>query len=356
MMSDLPIMNNSDFEIVPENSVLSVRAPRNLIIEFLLHVFTFGIYTSYWLFRRTQEFNRIHGETYTPWLWIFVPLVAIVQIFALPKLVSSINKLEIQSGLPVWNAWGGTWYIFLLGESIGFAISNKYEFPSYVYIIMFVIWGLLFVTLQHRIDSALRKITEYRQVKQKYIFDMPEFVILIIMFPIAVFGYIGIISKISFANAIREFQSNTVHRDQSLGFAIPIFGKDWKQVEIGSRSDGTTVFEMEGATESMYFVVFANSNEHTFNSVVYSRLGSMYEKNEKNCSQVRVLNKNNSRVIAKLVCESRLGNDFSIVVSTISETKDGRTLELYGEFVSPINSYNMHAGNFKKIADGFNSL
>ena len=72
--------------------------PRSWLVEFLLIFSTFGVFACVWMVYRISELRKLTNEKFRVWLWFFVPLFALAQIFAFPKFTRAVKNIEKQYG------------------------------------------------------------------------------------------------------------------------------------------------------------------------------------------------------------------------------------------------------------------
>ncbi|MES2675844.1 MAG: hypothetical protein V4660_16510 [Pseudomonadota bacterium] len=333
-----------------------LAAPRPWWIEFLLHFSTFGAYTSIWLFLRTREFKAIFNAPLKPWLWLFVPVMAIAEIIALPKFTKHVNALEERANLKPWNAWYGTWYLLVILLTIAFNVSDKYEFPGYFLLFGLLLWAGLFSVLHDRMNKAKAQLKEYTYTSKKYYLSIIERVILLLLFPITLYFSLTLAIKPLFEKTINVLATNSVYIDKKNNFELPINDKGWKTVAMGTHSDGSAIVEFQGPLDDMYFVVFHHGHDETLNSVSYSRINSAVEENkDAKCIHTRTLSKDQKSVVAKASCKWRVLNNPVLMTVTVIETPTG-IIELNGHMSSVSASYAKHEQKMLTMAAGFSPL
>jgi hypothetical protein len=333
---------------------IKLKAPRAWYLEFLLHFFTFGTYSNFWLVGRIREFKRIHNESYTPWLWIFVLIAPLAQLFALPKFINSVNRIEEDAGIPEWKAWGGGWIFAVFAISAGFNISAKYETPSWLIILALVLWAALLTKADQRIGTAKTHLTQYQYTTPKYTFYLFEILLLICFTPLLCLLCYVEFKETILERPIENYGPNTTFSDSENGYSLPIAGKNWRRVAIGTHSSGDTEVEFSGTLSDMYFVVFNYGIDESVSDLAYRRLQGMVEDGV-TCSHLHELSKDEQSVIAKIACTSTSLGDPVLETLTIIETQKG-IFELYGHLSSPKNTYPKYADDFKKMAQGFAPL
>lgn len=338
------------------SSTILLSPPRAAWIEFLLHFSTFGLYTSFWLVRRMQEFKRIYTTDSRPWLWLFVPFIVLAQLIALPRFVGFINRLERESGITEWSAWRGAWYLFVILLTLATNIADKYEFPWWFLPVCISSWAALFTVVHCRIDAAKKNQTTYGFLIRRRSIAIPETIILIVMLPVSLL-LCFVLAKDGLLNAkLEKLESGSVYQDSVHQFKLSIESNDWHRIEVGTYSNGDAVLELQGPLSDMYFIVFQHAVDDSVNDIAYSRQNEIMEETPASkCKHVRMLNTKGDGVIAKIICTSTIVTNPVLETVTVVETPKG-VVEMYGYMTSVKNTFADYRADFEKMAAGIESL
>lgn len=343
-----------DLNLVSDDSVeikkIPALAPKPAWLEFLLIFGTFGIYISFWLIRRTSELNRFNGSNFTPWLWFFVPLFPLFQVFALPKLVKELQQIQIKLHTPIWTAWSSAWYVLLIGLTVAFGISDKYAIPTWIIFIGFFINAGLYTVLTNQFSIIKYAHPQLELVQQKKSIRLFE-IIISSLFSVIIFCLFSMLAYDGLKGmALEKYKSGDIYKNQILNFSVTAFGKGWSRVEPGTYSTDTSEAEFKGPNENMYFIVYSYDQDQSLATLTQNRIVDIKNySNSADCSHSRHLNESQSGVIVKIVCKSSGYKELSVQTSTILETDD-HVIELYGNFTSQPNTYKEYEQDFIKMA------
>ncbi len=335
-----------------ENHKVQLKSPRPVWVEFCLHFFCFGLYTNIWLVGKIREFKRIHNESYTPWLWFFVPFVPLANLIALPKFVRSLNKLEDEAKVERWNAWKGFWVFGIFVLSVLFNISNHYELKQWMLVLILLVWAAFFCVANHRINAAKIKIERFEFKPNRFIFSVLEMVLLVLGVPLMLFIiYLSLTTEIFVPG--KSYTSTDVFKSENSGYKFSIVGDGWRQVAIGTHSNGDAEVEFSGPLQDMYVLVFSPVQGSAVSSLAYNRL-STYDTSY-NCKHEHEFNKKGTGVTARVTCTSTSVGDPAVDLSTFIETDKG-VVEMYGHLSSPKNTFAKYKVGFTKMVEGFEPL
>ncbi len=333
---------------------IKIAPPRPAWLVFSLMFGSCGLYPITWLFYRTREFKFILKNSLKPWLWIFVPLAALPQLFALPRFVKDLNKIELEANLPTWNAWHGAWYALVIILTIIFNLTDKIELPRWSFFPFLVLWSLLFTVIDQRIAQAKKVLTQYEYKKYKYRISKIECLTLLIALPFTLFLTYTLVAPD--INTIQKLSDSSIYTNTKNKFTLPILENGWVIVKNGTHSNGDAILELHGPLHDMYFIAFQYARDESINSIMTSRLNAIIDNlSNANCNQTREFSRNAETVIAKAFCTGTFVNEKVIDTATIIETKEG-FFELYGHMSSTAKSYAEHEKNFKAMAAGFSPL
>ena len=340
----------------PASPPLLLIPPRPLWIEFLLHFCTFGLYTSYWFMRRMQEFKRIYATDSRPWLWIFVPLVVVAQLFALPKFVALLNRFEHDCNISEWRAWRGGWYVLVILLTIGFNVAEKYEFPWWFLPAGMFAWAALFTAIQARIDNVKRNQINYGFFIRRHVLAIPEMIILLVMVPACLYLLFVISKDHIFDSTLEKFDKNSVYVDNKNHFKLLISSEGWKSVEKGTHSTGDAILELQGAFPSIYFVIFSHSIDSTLSDIAFARQNEIVDSTPSSeCKQLREFSASGESVVAKVVCTSSMMTNRVLEIVTVIETSTG-VIEMYGSMNMAQKSFDQYKADFEKMSSGLEAL
>ncbi|MCG7497824.1 hypothetical protein MHO82_13215 [Vibrio sp. Of7-15] len=339
----------------PSNS-MTIRAPRSPWWEFFLHFSTFGVYTCFWLVARVKEVKQLSNQPLKPWLWFFVPNFIFIQPFALHKLKGILLQIEKEHNIHYPENYSTLWMLAVTILSASFWVHTNYDLPSWLTLVGWVVWSALFCVLGQRLNGIKKKLTnvDFKGKPSGYAFW--EWLIVIPFFPIVLCSLLYISIAPYTVEEISSLPDQTVYTDPDNQFQLTIHGEGWREVEIGTFSDGSAELELAGTGQESSFIVFKTDNQTTLNGVIKYRLNEIQaEWPNSQCREERNLIESKLNVIAYVICEEKDTHDYYLNTVTVFENGDDR-YELFGSLSARKHSYPEKANNFKKIAKEFQPL
>jgi hypothetical protein len=325
-------------------------------MEFILHFSTGGLYTCIWFVLRAREVNRLLGKTFTPWLWFFVPHVPLAQIVALPRFLKQWNVLAERHRTSMWDGWRGAWVFAVIGVTVLSIIGNRVELPGWASVAAMTGWACLFAVLQwhvNHVKEAIGGIT-YKGSRRNY--SIIEWIAVVVGLPLMLVGNGILLMKSIGMQRIVSLAAGSIYTDPKGLFQLPIAGKGWSVVKIGTHSDGDAVLELQGPLQDMFFVVFKYDQSISLAEMTQSRtVESQGLLKDGRCTEERSLAARRLTVISRIQCVGReLGNP-ALITHTFVETGEG-LYELRGMLSSVRRSFAAHEPNFKRMAGEFEPL
>jgi hypothetical protein len=337
-------------------SSIIVRAPRSPWWEFFLHFSTCGVYTNFWLVARVKEIRQLSNQSLKPWYWFFVPNFVLVQPFALPKLNRILLQVEKDNNIHYPENHFKLWATVVIALSAFFWANTNYAMPSWLTLVGLLLWSGIFCALSQRLNTVKQKLVnvEFKGKPSGYAFW--EWLVVIPFFPITLIVLIYISVSPYMVNEISPISDQTVYTAPNGQFQLTIHGEGWREVEIGSFSDGTADLELAGAVEDSSFLVFKASKLTSLNAMVQNRIDYIQsELPNSQCREERTLAQSKLSVISYVVCEGK--NMHGPQLSTVTVFKNGDNFyELFGNLNAPKRSYPERSAEFKQMAKEFQPL
>lgn len=330
--------------------------PRPPFLEFLLHFLTFGIYSSFWFVGRARDLNRLGDNKLKPFWWFFVPLVALAQLFAVPKFINQLKLVESKYDLPQWSGWKGCWLLVLFLLTVFFNITSKFEVPFWSIYLALVLWAGIFTALQLRFNAIKRAsgVTRWKKTYKGY--TGPEWFVLSPLLLVSLLLQYLLILQPLLVNEIRTYSPGSRYTASDQEYSFTIEGKDWIQIEVGNYSDGSAEAEFSGPVSGSYFIVFKHSKDTKLGDVSRFRINAATDElTGSKCKETRRFADKKLSVVSTTICEGRILGDPAIHVSSVIETKDS-VYELYGEMTSATYTYESNVSAMKRMAKGFQPL
>lgn len=334
-----------------------MSAPRAPWMEFILHFSTFGVYTCFWMVKRTQEIKLLSNKPLTPWAWFFVPHILFVQFFTLPKFTAAINKLEKQYHIKPWGKIGNIgWIVGVITMTGLFNFTNNIELPGWTLFVFLCLFALLFSFFQIRINRIKQAVSHIQFTKPKSGYSTIEWSCLVLLFPLtfSLLGYLAIEPML--ATDLQALDNGSVYTDPEGAYQFKVVGENWSIVENKTFSDGSAELELKGALTDMYFLVFFYGHNEDINSLAVNRFDEAHEyMSSVSCTEKRLLSKKQLSVISRSICNGSFVTDPTLLLSTIIETKKG-IYEFYGYLHSVKYSFVNYKKDFVTMAEGFEPL
>ncbi|MEZ8055598.1 hypothetical protein A152_0022105 [Vibrio tasmaniensis 1F-187] len=234
--------------------------PRKPFLDAILFFCTFGLYTSFWLYRRVKEIKLISQGDFKPWLWVFVPYFAIVQFFAFRNLGKALSDLEGDSTKPkAQTIYKCGSYGFLL-TTLYFSGTSKWATPIWLDFVVYILTTISFGAIAYRVNAYKKQVEEIEFTGKKRGFNPLEWVIFLLMTPtvLGIFAF-SILSPLM-VDKLDSFSDGSVFVQENHNYKLTFHGEVWQQVEVGTYSDGTALAEFESEDFDAYFMIFENSD------------------------------------------------------------------------------------------------
>ncbi|MFL0796755.1 MAG: hypothetical protein K6L73_04625 [Cellvibrionaceae bacterium] len=338
-----------------EDHSATVYAPRHPAFVFLLTYLTFSVASWFWLVARVREIKQITQKDFTPWLWFFVFLGPIFQLFALPKLFNTIKEIDSRQENPEFKAAPVLLVLFPL-LSLFFNIVEKIEISFIYYFLALCIWSILVAILQQRFNLISNNLPDgspaYKKKKIKYGFRFWEWPLLIIgtvLHAVIIYETVRV-DELQSNNPVLESSKLTA---EGHPFELPIIQKGWSKIPIGSASDGSSELELQGPLSDMNIVIFHHGIDETVSSISNWREDELLKRKPSHkCKQERVFENGTTNITSVIECFGKnMGDPEAILSKTINTSKG--VYEVYGHYSAPKFSFNNHKKHFIETINGF---
>ena len=335
---------------------ITLRAPRSVWWEFFLHFITFGVYTNFWLVARVKEIKQLSGQPLKPWLWIVVPNLVFLQPFAFPKLNKILRQVESEAGIRYPDSHSNLWLVAVFIVSAFFWFTAKYATPAWGTLVALIVWSGLFSVFHQRFNILKQRLDHVSFKGKSSGYAVWEWLILILYTPIIAFMLLYSSIFPFTLNEIKALPDQFTYTAPHDGYQLTVHGDGWREVEVGSFSDGSAEFELAGNTDNAFFLVFNNSTPVTVNEVIDARVAAItLEYPGIECQEKRSLAKEKLIVIAHVTCEGEYILD--PVLQTITVFKNGNEVyELLGTLIAPELSFPKLSSEFQQMAKEFKPL
>ncbi|MBU3023296.1 hypothetical protein [Aestuariibacter sp. A3R04] len=301
----------------------TVTAPsRSAILESLLALSTVSISISVWFAFAARDIKRITGQSLTPFLWFFVPLFALVQPVAFPLFFSKLRVAEQKVNLSGWTrAQEYAWMFLTFGVGMYFIAVEFIATTLAINLFVFVIYILLYFPLYRRLNSLRSKFKHHSAMYRASGYNVPEWIIVTVLLPVMVIVYGYFIWQSLDRVLAEKVPTGAVVHDIDNRFSLTLTQSDWVITDIGTQSDGSAIFELDGPLDDMWYSVFYyDSGDHEFNDIAQSRLeeftGALIEPS---CESHTSFYQQTLFLRADIVCESKQGLDAEVYLATVIE-------------------------------------
>lgn len=349
-VSDLTVPDRS------RASELGLKAPRGWGWEFFLHFSTLGVYTCFWMVARLRELRRLEQDNVRPWLWFFVPILAIAQIFALPRLTRYLRGLELHHDIAQWGSGRHAWVFLVVAVTVFFHAQESVAMPAWTTLVALILWASLFSLFEARLNAVKRRMNPACFRHRKHGYALWEWFIVVPLFPatIGLFTYASL-GPAGFYDESPILPVGQVYEDPGGHFQFPITSDGWAEVTAGTFSDTDSVLELRGPVDHLSAIVFHYKNS-TLEELAYDRRATFYgDLSLAECTESRRFAKRTLSVMVNIVCKGRQMGDPALLTSSIVETDDG-LYELVTQMNVPTLSFSRLESSVLEMTGAFEPL
>lgn len=328
-----------------------IKPERHMVLEFLLHFCTFGVYTCFWCVTATRDLKRAFNKEFTPWVWYFVPVVFLAQVFMLPRLLNAIEDAEKEQNLTGWSEGKSRiWLILACGVGLLFAITRKIDISIGWVLLGLIIWAGCFAVLNQRMDKLRNSVSNpRRKYYAGYAWWHWPLVVLGVPF---IFFIVYSMVLTPYLAKVAPLATNTVISDEQNTVQLTVLSSDWHKVEIGTFSDGSGLFEIAGPLDFQYFIAFDHDPDYSLTDLTQWRIGQNYDDfNVKECTENRQFTEGTLRVESVVICKGTSMGDPTIATHHFIRV-DEHIYELYGYLSTTKLTYKEQEAAFIRQAQG----
>lgn len=317
--------NESNYIAKSQDQQRVVRAPRKMIWELALMVFTLSLYLPFWAVGRARDIKSATGNNYKPWLWFFTPLFWIAGAFAFNSLFKELHALEAKAQRDKWAFWSTPWFVAFVLLSIFFNFQTKIQVPILLYIVSLIAFCLLFALLHRRFNQW--KIQDAGLIfkgKAKG-YTWYEWLMLVVGVPILLL----VIYEYSW-KAIRTFNVPSYSNQQevlvkNLEFGFTVHGDQWTTVEPDEAD-----FEMIGPGDEASIFVYSYVDDQSIDDITALRFEIVEDSYDNvKCVETKKFERGRQGVRSMMSCRGRYWGNSLKLTSVVSEL-DGALIEFVG--------------------------
>jgi len=340
-------------EQAPPIDIQRVRQPRAAWKELLLLLCTFSFYASFLMVTYVRALKSIGKKDFTPWLWLFVPLFPLLQIFGLQRFFRDLTRLEDGSTTRIWTLFTWLWILLLAGINLLIYFEDHIGLPDWVIIAGLVLICLLFMQLHQRMNQWREGLQDVEFDGSSSNYTWYEWIALAIGGSFFALAFYVTFIEPAFVEKIRTLQDKQIVEHKELGFSLTIAGDGWIEVESGTHTSDETELELSGPSLGNYFIVFDHGISYSINEIAQFRAELRDEfSGTPKCVENRSLAKDQKSVISVTECNGSSLGELVTTYSTIIKSND-RLIELYGYLSAGKYGHQRASRDMKEMARGF---
>lgn len=251
---------------------LNVTRARSIWIDGLLILLTAGIYSQFLLVSMVRDLKKLTDDsTLKPWLWYFVPAIALSQIVALPKLNRKLGNYEEQLKINNQSSKFTLWITLTILVSIGYSMVFRLSDLEWLWLVASFVYTGTFLIWVYRLKTA--KVADPRVALAKREVQWWEWTTLAIasLFWLVITSLYGY-SELN-TETLEAYESNTVFVDEDLGLTFPMNNWPWIRIQ----EEGTdAIHAFEAFDLELYGYIFDYKNQ-SVNSLAKRRYKEFLE-------------------------------------------------------------------------------
>ena len=340
-----------------QSEAVEVKSPRHWAWGFALHSSTFGVYTLFWIVGLLREIRSVNQPQVRPWVWFFVPLVALAQLFALPRLAGYIRSAEEKVGL---EPWGNSRILCILGIialSLFFKVQNQVATPTWLFLSALLLWGGFFSCIDARFNRVRAALVENAPVQPepRTVYRWWEWVMLIPAVPFT-FLWMPYVSLDSMGfYDVASIPRQSIYQDEQGRYQFPVVSSGWREVSPGTFSDDDNQLELGGPIEDVFAIVY-QYDDITVEELAYNRKTTYIDMlSFGHCDESREFVGGGLNLSSQVICEGKEYAMDSLWTSGIFQ-HDGTTYELVLHMNAPRRSFRNLKPELIRMAEEFAPL
>ncbi|MFD2177185.1 hypothetical protein [Veronia pacifica] len=290
-------------DIQPENVLLS--SPKRFVWEFLLQFSGIVLFSSFRSYQTAKELNKINGKRYQPILWLFLPLLTLLQPIAFYHLFNGFRAAENKYQIKAVN-YGVCYAAAILCTAC--SIFNLYASHSGMFswldASLYPIWILGFVSIIHQFGNLKRHLPNAEFVSSKIAYTLLQWVMVIVLGGL-LFFVVGsnLYHQSKVWGGVESFKNGDVYRQKD-HYSLELAGDGWVRVDKGYISDGSSDAEFLHAQYEASAMVFLHEKGTSLNEQTRFRQSSYLESMTKaSCKETRKFVPTTLSVRADIICK-----------------------------------------------------
>ncbi|MCU7555920.1 hypothetical protein OCL06_15125 [Alteromonas sp. ASW11-19] len=329
--------------------------PRHVLLEALLVFATAGLYLGVWFYLAARDCKRLSEQPASPLWWVFVPFIAIAQVFALPRFFQAVR--DVQSRLQV-RRWPQLvdylWMAGFFGLAITSNISTAVDLSMMVQLTVFIATIVWFLPLHMRMNRIRRRCENKPVMPRSAGFNVIEWLAVVLFTPLLA-GVFAILLHEEVKLAMTEsYEPHTSVRAEGLPFRLDLSQTGWKPAEIGQVTDGTSKYELVGPLRDMWYAVFIYSKNDETDSLANNRYDSFVaDMDQPECDYTTRFLENSTQTVTWIECAATDSGDDELYVAKQIQAGDGQFVELVGYLKASPGIMEKYREDFINDAKGF---
>ena len=317
----------------------------------LLIFLTFSFYTIPWFYRHASNLRKLAGKSYSPWLWLFVPIFAIAVPFALNRLFEGYKEVTTAKQLR-WDesaTLSGVLAFLMLATG---RWVDQFDGPLSLAVAAIIVLAIIFLRLTAKLNRFYDQIDSRNYRTPPYKVTLPSWLIFIILGPIVLLLY-----GFGMQQDWYRYMQPTLPRGQIFevpGLPLTLRTTDrWSIVKSGTKSDGSAELELVGAFGDSFVLIFKHVNNDGFDPVMEHRRDLIFQAQpDAQCEEQRKMDSGSLMRRAALSCRVEAGLESIAWELAIVET-EFHLYEFFGVTSAPKNQFKKPEAALEKLVAGF---
>lgn len=314
-------------------------------VVFFLQFITLGIYSCFWFVGRAQELNRISEKRYIPWLWFFVPFIAIAQLVALPKMFGHLREL---TGGAISQGLINSFVAIFVVVTFASTLERYFELPMWTVVVVSLVTSSILATAQVWVN----------RVKSQFP-DAIEHVHIGLTLALGALVFVGIIGWVFIGFVIYSETSDKLSAQQlNNGEQVTIEGHPMTFSVLGDgygiveKNNPDQLIRVKGPLLMMEWYAFEYGKSETIDGMLRGRLQDFTdaELGKIDCHSEKYFKEGTTQVIGLGYCESEYVGDPHLVVVSYIYSEEKGLYELYGELSTVKREYEARKEEFIRMA------
>lgn len=340
--------NMPEDSVHPSTKILKVKAPRSAFLDILLGFATLTLYSVVWFYLAIRDLRTLTTRHLTPWLWLFVPLIIIAQVFALPLFVSVLKNAEQKLAIKSWSKWQDwLWIIGSLASNIAVVIVNLIDVSLLIQLGSSFLWVVVLFSISGRL-SRVRRATENPNSQSFAGYSIIEWLFVIVGVPFTLFVvWFGGLNVYMQGSSL--LPRDSVISNKESGYSITAYGDSWRNVNVGTFSDGSGLAEYSGLQNNASIIIFEHENEDLITDTTQWRVEqSIDELSNGKCKESRTLLPNSLNLQVYIECKGKLIGDPMVHLYQYIQIGEKHYIEIYGEYSASNSVFTSNLSTFTK--------